>query len=100
MELLNIVSTILWISLSLHCGIIFDKLHRQHRDQQHLVFALNILLLAGLNICIGIYSLINEPIPYSGCALLQKFYFGTSLFQLLLSYCVLERIKKSLQQNQ
>lgn len=96
MDILNVISTIFWIALSLRCAPTFLKIHRANKDRQYLGFALNILLIAGLNICIGLYSITTEINPNSVCSLLQKFYFGTSLFQLLLSYCVIERIRKSL----
>lgn len=91
MTILNLITLLLWIALAGQSGLTFYKLRDQGMSQRETV-TVTILLLAGLNICIGLISLgVDVPVY----RLLGYFYAGSSVFQVLLSSIVLKYIKNN-----
>lgn len=93
MKLLNMISVIFWMLLAYRSFLSFKSLKNAGLSKNE-VTAITILLLSGLNICRGLISIFIGVIPIShGQLLLEYFYIGSSIFQLLLSGFILKHIE-------
>jgi hypothetical protein len=93
MTVLNIISVAFWIFLAYQSIRAFLSLKDAGLSKRE-VTAITILLLCGLNIAKDCISILETSVIFlSGQKLTEYLYFGTSMFQLLLAYFVLDHIK-------
>lgn len=96
MELLNVISVILWVFVAGHSLTTLYKLRGGEFNRKE-VKSIVILLLSGLNISRGIISIfIDLPQFNNGYLLMEYFNIGISLFQLLLCNFVLRHIDREI----
>lgn len=88
MYLLNFIIVSIWVLIALQSAYTVYDLRKQRVSRPE-VTAVTILLLCGLNICSGLIA-IAEPQKYR--QLVEYFYIGQSVFQILLCNIVLKHI--------
>lgn len=98
MELINIIGFILWSIVAFKSIVLFFRLNGEHYLKIK-VIVVTILLLAGLNICRSFISIHLDTAQIPRLMLLSNFYIGTSVFQLLLSYCALDTASDIIKNN-
>lgn len=94
MKLLNIIIVVFWIYIAIQSFTTLRSLKDQGLSRREIT-SITILLLCGLNISRGLIStFIDQPIKlYPGQLLLEYFYIGSSIFQILLCNMVLKYIE-------
>jgi hypothetical protein len=93
MHTLNLISLVFWIFITYQAATTFASLRDKGMSRRE-VTAVTILLLCALNISRGLISLAIEiPMAFTGQRLLEYFYIGSSVFQILLCNIVLKYIK-------
>jgi hypothetical protein len=93
MHMLNILSVTLWLVITYQALAVLIHLKDKGMSRREIT-TFTIFLLCGLNICRGLISLaVDIPPAYTGQRLLEYFYIGSSVFQLLLCNIVLKYIK-------
>jgi hypothetical protein len=98
MPILNLISVTFWVLIAYQAAIVYGQM-RDSGVSRREVTAITILLLAGLNIVRGLIScFVDIPAVYVGQRLLEYFYIGSSVFQILLCEIVLKYIKNKPQQ--
>lgn len=88
MYLLNSVIVLVWVMIGFQSAYTAYELRKQYTSKQEIT-AITILLLCGLNICSGLIAIV-EPQKYR--LLVEYFYIGQSVFQILLCNIVLKHI--------
>ncbi len=91
MTILQLVIIGFWILMS-YKAILAYKYLKEKVGSRKEITAFTILLLAALNISRGIMFLFVDSEPFQKVLLLEYFYVGSSVFQLLLSWFVLKYV--------